>query len=291
MYAHIADAILGAVPIGEMMRMQMTVRKQLGTTIASLVNEEVPHLSYKAGTSLFAEKVNDLLLRDGIVVIPDFMSPDYVERINAYFETKKMFQSHIPRHSKDLNFVDIDGARKARLNHASYDPGAMLAEDLFLPIFLSEIVHCIASLYLKCAPTFYSINAFRSFATRMAAPGVTTLHRDYDDYKFIAFFVYLTDVTEVTGAFSYVPGSQEISSGGSRVLVSGRKGTLVVADTFGLHQGLPPIAGDRFAIWWRYGLGKNAAYMNDGNSSYKFGESLRSAFDSDLTRYIYRLFR
>jgi hypothetical protein len=92
-------------------------------------------------------------------------------------------------------------------------------------------------------------------------------HRDYDDVVNLKFFVYLTDVDENLGPFTFAPGTQP---GGARrlsikdrvdddemarqvprdewVVATGPAGTVVIADTCGYHKGGKPTAGNR-VLW------------------------------------------
>src|SRR2546429_491727 len=89
-------------------------------------------------------------------------------------------------------------------------------------------------------------------------------HRDWDDVVNLKLFVYLSDVTEESGPFTFAPGTQP---GGPRqldvqdrlsddemaarvrredwVVCTGGPGTGVLADTCGYHKGGEPTQGDR----------------------------------------------
>ena len=97
-------------------------------------------------------------------------------------------------------------------------------------------------------------------------------HRDSALRRQLKFIVYLNDVTENNGPFQYILGSHRLMSklyfsskfnfeiGKTRFNVSeiakndkcqkitGKKGTLIIVDTSGLHRGTPIVSGDRYAI-------------------------------------------
>lgn len=101
-------------------------------------------------------------------------------------------------------------------------------------------------------------------------------HRDPEDFKVVKVFIYLTDVDESSGPFIYVPGSQprgryshltppsrhpwrlqdhEVESVFPKeywTLCSGAAGTVIVADTVGLHKGGFTISGYRGVAVFTY---------------------------------------
>lgn len=96
-------------------------------------------------------------------------------------------------------------------------------------------------------------------------------HFDLDRLRFLKVFVYVTDVTESRGPHSYVLGSHrslpphlrvdrrftdaEVLEyfGPERIVeVIGPRGTVFLADTIGLHKGVPPVAGERLVFQLEY---------------------------------------
>ena len=97
-------------------------------------------------------------------------------------------------------------------------------------------------------------------------------HRDSALRRQLKFIVYLNDVTENNGPFQYILGSHKLSSklyfssksnfdigktrfnvseipnNGKWQKVTGKKGTLIIVDTSGLHRGTPIVSGERYAI-------------------------------------------
>lgn len=94
-------------------------------------------------------------------------------------------------------------------------------------------------------------------------------HSDPDDFKMLKFFIYLNDVTGMNGPFEYLMNSHQqpyiryfSPSEGCRLsdlqprylgfdevlTCVGKAGTMVVADTVGLHRGKPHQAGHRLRM-------------------------------------------
>lgn len=98
-------------------------------------------------------------------------------------------------------------------------------------------------------------------------------HFDLDDYRFMKFFFYLTDVDLESGPHTYMRGThgakkmedlfpmrrftdEEVHSqwGAERELkVTGKAGEGFIVDTFGIHKGTPPRAHDRLVIELEWG--------------------------------------
>jgi hypothetical protein len=150
---------------------------------------------------------------------------------------------------------------------------ARLAED---PVLLE-----VAARYLGTKPKLIGVNmwwsypeqadgAARDFAAQM-------FHFDLDDFKFLKFFFYLTDVDEASGPHVAVRGSHRnkrrasfrdqfevrrygdeeiLSTYGmdSVVTICGPAGTGFVEDTICIHKGLPPVSRPRLALQFQYAL-------------------------------------
>ena len=101
-------------------------------------------------------------------------------------------------------------------------------------------------------------------------------HYDLDDYKFLKFFFYLTDVDLDSGPHVYVTGSHrkkpwshlypmrrlqddEIEKTYEKkavLVLEGQTGTGFVEDTFGIHKGTPPISKKRLIIEFYYAISR-----------------------------------
>ena len=106
-------------------------------------------------------------------------------------------------------------------------------------------------------------------------------HYDLDDYKFIKFFFYLTDVDPTSGPHVYVRGThtnkllrhtypmrrledEEVSrayASDDVLVLEGKAGDGFVEDTFGLHKGLPPQRADRLILQFEFALARG--YTDD----------------------------
>jgi hypothetical protein len=106
-------------------------------------------------------------------------------------------------------------------------------------------------------------------------------HRDWDDLVNLKLFVYLSDVSEESGPFTF---ARETQPGGRRALelatrltdeemerhvprerwaiCTGPPGTVVLADTCGYHKGGKPTTGDRLLWTAQYTTGAADARRN-----------------------------
>lgn len=134
------------------------------------------------------------------------------------------------------------------------------------------VVNEIALRYIGPRARFVSTHAWWSFATNVSASErneyAQQFHFDIDDYRFIKFFFYLTDVTETSGPHVYMRGthkgkkmrhrypvrrladSEVLGSYGAenQRVITGKAGTGFIVDTFGIHKGDPPRDGDRLVL-------------------------------------------
>ena len=122
----------------------------------------------------------------------------------------------------------------------------------------------LVSRYLGAKPRIRYISAWLDYPTRSDEPVTTQLfHRDPPHLKQVKTFLYLNDVTELNGSFSYVEGSHidiirrlpqfrhsdeevaQLYPDAVTTNVTGSAGSLVIADVNGFHRGLKPTRGYR----------------------------------------------
>jgi hypothetical protein len=135
------------------------------------------------------------------------------------------------------------------------------------------------SLYLGLWPHLFSIGAWLNFPTEGDPIESQLWHRDPEDIKVVKAFIYLSDVDEDCGPFSYIPGTHPFGElahivphhkdqrrvlddememelpAQSWMTCTGPAGTMVVADTVGYHRGGKPKRGNRVVITFTYTSG------------------------------------
>ncbi len=130
----------------------------------------------------------------------------------------------------------------------------------------------IAESYLRAPPVLLATVLWWSFAVDVSAEersmAAQMFHFDLDDYRFLKFFFYLTDVDENSGPHVCVRGTHtkkalrhqlrlrrrtdeeiEAEYGVERIVeITGPAGHGFAEDTRAFHKGSPPVFGDRLVV-------------------------------------------
>ena len=156
---------------------------------------------------------------------------------------------------------------------------------IYKAIHNEQLISTVAK-YLGAPPTISSVASWWSFPSKLPVGGMQMFHHDRGDFRSCNLFVYLTDVSEVTGPHSFVTGTHEFNvlyplavkrfGGNSDTfqqfwkwmevhrksddqisqffkdseikIFTGSKGTSFLEDTRGLHKATIPISGPRMAF-------------------------------------------
>lgn len=148
-----------------------------------------------------------------------------------------------------------------------------LTEDPFLLL--------VATDYLQNIPTLLGVNLWWTFPVKASLEDRSRhahfFHRDVDDFIFLKYFFYLTDIKDGDGAHICIPGSQinppaanlidhlllrrwsdeEVVKfyGEENVMtINGPAGLGFAEDTFCTHKGSTPLATSRLILSIQYGL-------------------------------------
>lgn len=140
-----------------------------------------------------------------------------------------------------------------------FDPDCVYAK-----FALQDFIQGIANAYLGMCAELRYYNVWKTFATSTEARESQLWHFDREDNYILKAFLYLDDVSEGAGPFTYAPGTHrkgrrwnlqpefffednvkrssdqqmsKVVSENEWVRATGRKGTLIFADTRGFHKG------------------------------------------------------
>ncbi len=136
-------------------------------------------------------------------------------------------------------------------------------------LFMDPFINSIAAGYLKCQPILDVITMWWSvpFNQKATDQAAQMYHFDMDRFKFIKFFFYLTDVHTDNGPHCYIEGSHKslpnellsdrrfsdeelkkfYPESAFKEFV-GKKGTMLIVDTRGLHKGKPLVKDNRLLL-------------------------------------------
>ena len=286
--------------------------------IASEINKYLPNRD----TEFHSPKLDELKA-NGIVRLDVRLNERQLLDVVSYLSAIPVFGGHVPAQSDGIRRF-VQGGAKA------FPFGSYASEDIvqcphLLELALAPEILSLVAGYLGCTPTIYSVNSWWSFPS--ATPAMTQdYHRDVDDFKFLALFIYLTDVKgdedggqhqfivkthdeeEVArllggdkekAASLFMPKLRKLGYRQAHVYqalfanqitdITGPAGSVFVADTYALHRGVPPKGTDRLVCWIRYGLKKNLAYRNDRTKPLPFRLIEDRIGSDERARYMLRL--
>ena len=190
-----------------------------------------------------SDYVVDTLREEGIVVLPLRLD---VRPFVGYLAGCPVYQNHVRQQKPDP--VPLG-------SHpwTCHDMGDVTrAPDL---LETATAVRWMARDYLEASPFLYSLNAFYCEPNANPKPDIQDWHVDTDDTRFLALFVYCTDVlTDDDGPHQFACGTQRGGQELARSSIYGPAGTMFLADTSGLHRGLVPKTKRRMIAWARWGV-------------------------------------
>jgi hypothetical protein len=202
--------------------------------------------------------------RDGLSMLADDVAHgESVERIAAFFNRERVI-------GPDGKLVPLNGVPAGTVA-AAYPLETVLGCQDVLDLINAPAVLRIAAGYLGCKPTLSSLGVRWSFPSPGPSNATQRFHRDHDDWRSLKLFVYLTDVDSDSGPHAYVRGSHKTSAklrarpyapaaierrygpDNMRPIV-GPRGTTFMADTYGIHAGLPPLLRPRLILQAQYSV-------------------------------------
>lgn len=218
-----------------------------------------------------------LLQQEGIYVPPaPVLTPTQVFEFRAYLSGVTVYRHHIAGKAQETapNFAT---AWKQGWPVISPRMEDVLKAPHFFEMALAY--ESLARSYFRQRPRMYSVSAFWTTPSDGPLYGDTqTWHRDQDDKHQMTLFMLGSDVPDPSeGAHLYQKGTHRIADSelgrdppspppcGIVTAVWGPAGTLVIADTWGLHKAIRPAKLPRLLVWARYAVANPPfTYVNDG---------------------------
>lgn len=199
----------------------------------------------------------DALRGEGITRVPLGLGQRQVEDIRRYLMECWCYPGHVKVYGDQVARTFDDTQRM--FDVWCHDMGDVVQLPHLWDLMISLMP--AAEAYLEAPARLYSMNAFWTRPSdRAPQRDIQEYHRDADDERFLAMFVYGSDVcSDDDGPHVYVTGSHRDASLrcellGPETRILGPAGTVFLADTRGLHYGAKPQRGDRLILWARWGV-------------------------------------
>ena len=223
----------------------------------------------------------DELRSNGIAVakVEDLLSPELIAELDT--ATRQMLATR----EQDIRYMksNVDspqwtGEKAFNLELLGSEP-EFDADSVFAKIGLSRPLTSIANNYLRMTAQLRYYNVWYTAASTGAFKASQLWHYDREDKYILKVFLYLDDVDEGTGPFTYAPGTHRqgkyrsinpgfVLEGNVRrttdeqmakvyprekwKLGTGKKGTIIFADTRGYHKGGEARTRDRLMFTCMY---------------------------------------
>lgn len=248
------------------------------------------------------------LRRDGYVVFDQLLSQDQCNSIlNESLKIKgKTRMMDGGKGVLTTKFFDRENPNCVRFDY----PGSeLVSNSIIQELVFDESIAAFAENYLRVAPildlvTMYWHTTFSDTPDKEAAQW---FHFDMDQLRWIKFFFYITDVTPDSGPHTFVAKSHRrlgipynLRKRGYKRLsdeevmkyypaedfieFTGKRGTLIVEDTRGLHKGKHCVNGDRLLLQFEFSASDFGAEME---LLHVAGENLTNKSIQTMEKYPY----
>jgi hypothetical protein len=187
-------------------------------------------------------------LRDSAIAWVGAIDPPRIGEINDFLLRRPVYaDAHVPQTARNRGESTVPRASVHRSECICVHTHDVLRAPHLFEMAL-QFTDLAAEYLGRDPPVLYSANAFWTRPGRSATrPDIQEFHRDYDDTRFLAMFIYLTRVHE--------DGAHEIQGpDGNTYSRHGPAGTVFLADTSHPHRGLKPKARERGIAWFRWGV-------------------------------------
>lgn len=219
------------------------------------------------------------------------------------FEFRNATDNEILKTSPKLN-LDNNSLYYSNFTGASIKDSSplmdLILDDFFIDIsrsYFNQLQPFLTSLVYFYSPALGKNTARTNLEVKNSGQ---SFHFDYSHFKFLKFFIYLTDVDESSGAHTFISGSHgsnikypthkkhfSISHTHPNGCIEGQikpeyikdnydcadikthsypKGSLIIEDTSGLHKGRQVISKDREMISLLYSISNYGAYPPENQS-------------------------
>lgn len=222
------------------------------------------------------EKKFKELNEDGYVIFEDFLSEDDCDELLKYALTANGSRKDDKHTTSSAQIPEKFHRDQPQSTSFNYDSTAVLNSDIACKIMLDPLILTFAKQYLKATPIIDIVTMWWSAESQKPdRESAQFYHFDMDRTVWLKAFVYLTDVKKTSGPHKFIKGSHknggipwkirklgyerisdqlalQSSINASEICMVGKKGTLILEDTRGLHKGQQVVEGDRLVIQFQY---------------------------------------
>jgi hypothetical protein len=227
--------------------------------IAAAFSKRLPQAPAANDPSQRATALAEQFRKAGVVVLPDLLNQAEVADIRACLSTKPCWGGSI---------------------HKYYDLEDLLQTPGIVGLINHPLIVSVAQRVLGCKPTLSEVAAWWLYhdfdpveGTRdhsFYADRPLEYHRDIDDWMVVRVLIYLTDVASDSGPHTYLQNSnrknlrlfRSANLGDSslspmlkeRLDITGKAGTVIMMNPYGLHRAVVPKSSDRLILGYSFSL-------------------------------------
>jgi hypothetical protein len=245
-------SLFQSVANNQLMNLDMKESEEM---VRGLASSEIPRLV-------------DELFQNGFAILSEPLDKD---KCQALQEIAAKAVCDLVDASNELRSAVFDAQKPIAVRY-EISEADLLKSEVVQEILCDRSLYEIAKRYLGCNPiqdlvTMWWSTSINHDASSKAAQ---QFHFDLDRLKFLKLFIYLTDVSDMNGPHVYIKGSHRnmpsllrrdgrhsdinVSENypNCENKITGSQGLVFLADTRGLHKGMPLIEGNRLIFQTEY---------------------------------------
>jgi hypothetical protein len=243
------------------------VRNQISNAVAALKPKPVDYADYEEAQS-GARTLED----EGILFFRNYLDQERLTTIKNALAPHTLQERYPPFREGFLPEAPPEGVHVGDYSH-----DVLLNIPEILEIANDPRLLAIVGQTLGCKPTISNLSVWWSFPTDGSAQEAENYHRDVIDWRFIKFFVYLTDVDSQSGPHRFVKKShvstqlralkrftdEEVAESFPAedcLEITGKAGDAFLENTFGIHKGQPPLDAPRLLLQIQYSINPTSVY-------------------------------
>jgi hypothetical protein len=239
----------------------------------------VPTLQYRVGSAKRSDEITKNIIsdlnRDGIAVstVEDLLgsTPIFSELEDAVSKLLEERSDELEKIKLNANDANAIGEKTFNVELLG-SPNTFDSENIFARFALQEKILDVANAYLGMIAKLRYYNVWKTFTTKTEARESQLWHYDREDNYIIKFFLYLKNIDEGAGPFTYARRTHPKGALRSKqpeyfleenvrrstdeqmsavvpkenwLRATGKKGTIIFADTRGYHKGGEARTDDR----------------------------------------------